>query len=391
MTDADVAVSSDNLSPKTDATTARRTRAGAFNTGIVFIRRTRDGRVRGVVGHASERARRSIRRVDERPTGVQRHDAASEGEWPRLDARDDRDERAGASRDDGDRRVPGTRVDRERSDGRVDVRAGNVTGGVVQPGRRMLRATRQDAMPGARPVAAHATYTFDGSTGDAKRFRFAEVGLWDPASDEPDRSAYSGDAVSALDVSDNRVRTPAAPPHWRALDAGARQIDALKHAAAVARVLDRTLVVPRLTCFCDKVWGGHDNIWNFDCHYPGSADSAHAPGPCPLDHFVSPSALRRAGVRFVAEAGELTGLGVTPTDERRVRVGERGDEGGGDEGAVSRPPATTPFPRRRTNRSSDDSSAKGTSVARRSFVCRTRPTFSAGSSPNRTRARSTGK
>ena len=174
------------------------------------------------------------------------------------------------------------------------------------------------------------------------------------------------------------------------LDAGARQIDALKHAAAVARVLDRTLVVPRLTCFCDKVWGGHDNIWNFDCHYPGSADSAHVPGPCPLDHFVSPSALRRAGVRFVAEA-ELTGLGVTPTDERRVRVGERGDEGGGDEGGFASAGDDVFLPRRRTNRSSDDSSAKGTSVARRSFVCRTRPTFSAGSSPNRTRARSTGK
>ena len=32
MTDADVAVSSDNLSPKTDAATARRTRAGASST-----------------------------------------------------------------------------------------------------------------------------------------------------------------------------------------------------------------------------------------------------------------------------------------------------------------------------------------------------------------------
>jgi hypothetical protein len=52
----------------------------------------------------------------------------------------------------------------------------------------------------------------------------------------------------------------------------------------------------------DSVWGGHDNIFNFDCHYPGSADSRHIPGPCPLDHFINPSALRDAGAKFIAAA-----------------------------------------------------------------------------------------
>jgi len=55
-----------------------------------------------------------------------------------------------------------------------------------------------------------------------------------------------------------------------------------------------------------KVWGGHDNIFNFNCHYPGSADSKHIPGPCPLDHFINPSALRANGVRFIAAAELLT-------------------------------------------------------------------------------------
>ena len=86
--------------------------------------------------------------------------------------------------------------------------------------------------------------------------------------------------------------------------AGTAQIRALRDAIAVARVLNRTLAVPAPFCFCDKVWGGHDNIFTFNCHYPGSADSGHVPGACPLDHFVSPSAMRSAGVDFVAH-GEL--------------------------------------------------------------------------------------
>lgn len=86
------------------------------------------------------------------------------------------------------------------------------------------------------------------------------------------------------------------------LEGGTRQLAALRDALAVALVLNRTLVVPQLKCFCDKVWGGHDNIFNFNCHYPGSADTGHMPGPCPLDHFISPSKLRAAGVRFVAAA-----------------------------------------------------------------------------------------
>ena len=84
------------------------------------------------------------------------------------------------------------------------------------------------------------------------------------------------------------------------LDAGGRQLELLRDAIAIAKLANRTLAVPRFTCFCDKVWGGHDNIFNFDCHYPGSKDSGHIPGPCPMDHFISPTKLREAGVKFVA-------------------------------------------------------------------------------------------
>ena len=84
------------------------------------------------------------------------------------------------------------------------------------------------------------------------------------------------------------------------LEAGGRQLELLRDAIAMAQLTNRTLAVPRFTCFCDKVWGGHDNIFNFNCHYPGSKDSGHIPGPCPMDHFVSPAKLRESGVAFVA-------------------------------------------------------------------------------------------
>ena len=61
MTDADVAVSSDNLSPKTDASDgAAYARGGVFNTGIVFIRRTRGGRAFAASWDAHLNARATV-------------------------------------------------------------------------------------------------------------------------------------------------------------------------------------------------------------------------------------------------------------------------------------------------------------------------------------------
>ena len=174
-----------------------------------------------------------------------------------------------------------------------------------------------DERPNARrrnePFCVHATYTFDGSTAEAKRFRFAEHGLWDPESDSETMDDFSGRKFLTYDpgsVLETVFGVPFetlkswAPDIGTHLRAGTAQIRALRDAIAVARVLNRTLAVPAPFCFCDKVWGGHDNIFTFNCHYPGSADSGHVPGTCPLDHFVSPSAMRGAGVDFVA-LGEL--------------------------------------------------------------------------------------
>jgi hypothetical protein len=103
----------------------------------------------------------------------------------------------------------------------------------------------------------------------------------------------------------------------------------LRSALAFAKVTGRVLVAPDMPCFCDKVWGGHDNIFNFDCHYPGSADSRHVPARrCPLDHFVNPSALEDAAKNgpLVAEAELRRLLPSGPREEEARVVVVRGEE-----------------------------------------------------------------
>ena len=77
-------------------------------------------------------------------------------------------------------------------------------------------------------------------------------------------------------------------------------LNILRDAMAIAVALNRTLALPPLPCHCDKVWGGHDNIFTFQCHYPGSAEEKYLPSSCPLDHFISPTLtrLRKSGFKF---------------------------------------------------------------------------------------------
>jgi arabinosyltransferase len=167
------------------------------------------------------------------------------------------------------------------------------------------------------PFAVHATYTFDGSTGDAKKWRFMEAGLWRVPETSPSSSAKNNneeekfvtfDASAHLwddDAIDDHGGitshdTPSITDH---LVAGSGHIKALSNAIAIAASLKRTLLIPPMPCWCDKVWGGHDNIFTFQCHYPGSRDSNHIPGFCPLDHFISPSTLvkqaKALGVKII--------------------------------------------------------------------------------------------
>lgn len=356
---ADVMVSSDNLSPKTDAKQgALYARGGVFNTGVVFLKTTPGAKAfakawsrlltlaaDGAVFENENDARFARLTSDQQVFNAM---TRREDEWPGLDPVDHHTEVPGdvsaPSRvleaglglpvDDASANVDGFRAFKlgvlpvaafqpghvaflQRVDEMSETDLAHVFGEATDA-RRATNDERRKKKN--EPFCVHATYTFDGSTAEAKRFRFAEHGLWDPESDGDSResapatqSDVSGrkfltyDPASALEtVFGAPFETLAswAPNVGTHLRAGTAQIRALRDAIAVARVLNRTLAVPAPFCFCDKVWGGHDNIFTFNCHYPGSADSGHVPGACPLDHFVSPSAMRSAGVDFVAH-GEL--------------------------------------------------------------------------------------
>ena len=50
---------------------------------------------------------------------------------------------------------------------------------------------------------------------------------------------------------------------------------------ALARSLNRTVVLPRLWCYCDKFWSRLA-----DCAIPEAASSQPLPFVCPMDHVV---------------------------------------------------------------------------------------------------------
>ena len=64
----------------------------------------------------------------------------------------------------------------------------------------------------------------------------------------------------------------------------------LRDALALATALGRTLVLPRWTCYCDRLWSGSDDIFHFGCMYPGAQDGKFVPFVCPMDHVLSPTA-----------------------------------------------------------------------------------------------------
>ena len=66
-------------------------------------------------------------------------------------------------------------------------------------------------------------------------------------------------------------------------------------------------MLPRWTCYCDRLWSPSDDIFHFGCMYPGAQDGKFVPFVCPMDHVLSPSAWDKAGVLH-RDAGFLDDL-----------------------------------------------------------------------------------
>ena len=147
--------------------------------------------------------------------------------------------------------------------------------------------------PTARwPMAVHATYQF-GDMPDypfGKRQRFRDWGMWlvDDDAELITSSRY-------LVLEDDAPLAPREP--WAGYGnlhvRGRQHVDHLErlrqrlaHGFALARALNRTVVLPTLWCYCDKFWHRLDK-----CAIPSAGSSQPLPFVCPLDHVIDPSFL----------------------------------------------------------------------------------------------------
>lgn len=282
---ADVAVSSDNMSPDRDHRShAGYSAGGTFNTGLLLVRPTDAGRRFVDEWHklvvSPPRGEFSMLTSDQQ---VFNHMFRRPNEWPGVSAPDK------------------AWLMRGRDMG-LGVQLGalplplflNGHGYFVQASHTRLRVP---------PIAVHATYSLDNHDALAKAQRFREAGLW-----AVDDDAYYQGKFLALNYSlapavqaavDGYVRKGEAPSnidvHSKSL---ASYVAELRDALALATALGRTLVLPRWTCYCDRLWSGSDDIFHFGCMYPGAQDGRFVPFVCPMDHVLSPTGWAKAGVAY---------------------------------------------------------------------------------------------
>lgn len=319
---ADVAVSSDNMSPDRDHHShGGYSAGGTFNTGLLLVRATPIGRQFVDMWHKlvvdPPRGEFSSLTSDQQ---VFNHMMRMPNQWPGVSARD------GAWLMKHREMLPGLQL------GALPLTLFiNGHGYFVQSANIRL---------GVPPIAVHATYSLDNHDAVAKKQRFREAGLWDI-----DPPAYYDGKYLALNYSmsprvqaavdkcaahraDSRGDGPLPPtlastPHASVIDltktklplCGARAclrvryvtrrepptnidvhaqslasyIAELRDALALAKSLGRTLILPRWACYCDRLWSGSDDIFHFGCMYPGAQEGKFVPFTCPMDHVLSPA------------------------------------------------------------------------------------------------------
>ena len=145
------------------------------------------------------------------------------------------------------------------------------------------------------PMAVHATFQYGDMPDYAfgKRQRFRDWGMW-LVDDEQYTSSTTADGgdVNYLVLEEDETPPPGVP--WLGMaDLHARGRQHLAHlertrqrlagGVALARALNRTVVLPHMWCYCDKYWHRLE-----ECAVPNSVGAQPLPFICPMDHVVEP-------------------------------------------------------------------------------------------------------
>lgn len=156
---------------------------------------------------------------------------------------------------------------------KVKVQALNI---VDFPNGHVMFAQQLPQKLGITPMIVHATFQYGGTWG--KRHRFREWRMW--LADEP---AYYDPPGGLLYYTPNvpadlieKAKVPKMETHFDLLNF---QLLQLRSAWAIARVLNRVLIMPAFICGMDRVWFPHSGV------FPGSDPLFTIPfTPCPMDH-----------------------------------------------------------------------------------------------------------
>lgn len=160
------------------------------------------------------------------------------------------------------------------------------------------------------PFCVHATFQFSQVRG--KRQRFREHGLWRI---EEDEYYTNGNFIAMSDELPNAWNATGVRNH---LIAAAWYRASVRNLLALGRVLGRTVILPRITCMCDRYWNAvlpSCKIGHVDPPFVG----------CPQDHIFNLPGMEKGKAEF----REWTFLHNSRTPEAikksvaRVTVGDR--------------------------------------------------------------------
>ena len=297
LRDADIVISSDNLSPARDRRLGVSSASGILNTGIFLVYYTE--RARALMANWAFHLQDSSSPLYQRTSDQQIFNAMirEPDKWPGLEAVSPRPPehfRQARSNDGSGASIGFLPLDLFSNSHVAFVQSGTVP----EDGRP----------PRPRPLAVHATYTLGGSF-EAKRARFRNEDMWYLDGDE-----YRSGGLLAIEVPYDEAYTTGAIDResYRKNDKVSNTLKMLsfihtmrtygatvRGAAVLSMMLGLALVMPPMACACDKVWGGHDNIFKFGCRYPGADDADYLPiENCQMDALYNVARWDKAGVRY---------------------------------------------------------------------------------------------